>query len=297
MSLNLLSEKDLQSIFLERIVPAFAGKIKQQEHPAAIIFGGQPGSGKSALISEIVKQNHEYCVINGDDLRGFHPQMYDLLKTDEENASDLVQPDCNFWIENLISYISERGGNMIIEGTMRRSEVPLNTARLLKDKGYSVEANIIACHPFVSFASIYYRYEAQKKILLNARFTRAQSHDISFLNIPKTLSDIYLSKEIPSLKIFSRKNSDFNLSYENKLVNGKWAENKNPAESFNELTIRSLSSDEDKYLLEIWNKTIKLVTERKAENSYLKFLKDNLEMIKTNGKEFEEMSTKYHIPK
>lgn len=289
MSKNILSQNVLEEIFNERIIPAFASQIMQQESPAAIIFGGQPGSGKSALIADIKKQNNTYIVINGDDLRGFHPQMIDLMEKDEENAADLMQMDCNYWTEKLIAYCLANKTNMIIEGTMRRPEVPLNTAKILKMNGYTVEANILAAHPMVSLASIFYRYEIQKHFIINARFTKIKSHDESSLHIPDTLNAIFKSEDFDKIKLFSRLNGSTKLIYENTLVEKSWVSDINPAAVFLKLTQRELGEDERTYVRYLWELSITMAKDRKADNQYLEMLKENAKNIEKGSEKSKEL--------
>jgi len=48
--------------------------------------------------------------------------------------------------------------NVIIEGTMRNPNTPLNTAQLLRNNGFELHAAIIASHPLVTELGVYERY-------------------------------------------------------------------------------------------------------------------------------------------
>ena len=52
--------------------------------------------------------------------------------------------------ERLIDKLSREKYNLIIEGTLRTSAVPLKTAELLKSRGYQVELAVLAVPPILS---------------------------------------------------------------------------------------------------------------------------------------------------
>jgi len=275
----ILSEQEREKIFNERIAPAFLANAVSSEHPMAIIFGGQPGSGKSSLIRMIKEIKTDFSVINGDDLRGYHPNMYELLKQDEKNASDLVQPDCNFWIEKLIALAAKNKANIIIEGTMRRPTVPLATAQMLKKEGYQVEAYVVVVPPEISLASIFYRYELQKKMVGYGRFAKPQNHDEAFSGISKTLTEISDSKNISHITQYYRSRSDYDKIYENSLLDGDWKNEDSPEYIFDKFSKKGLTQDELQYAQSLWQKIIELARERKAEISYIESLEEYAEII------------------
>ena len=279
MSKFILSEQEREKIFNERIAPSFLANAVSSEQPVAIIFGGQPGSGKSSLIRMIKEIKTDFSVINGDDLRGYHPNMYELLKQDEKNASDLVQADCNFWIEKLIALAAKNKANIIIEGTMRRPAVPLATAQMLKKEGYQVEACVVVIPPEISLASIFYRYEIQKKMVGYGRFAKPQNHDEAFSGINKTLTEISDSKRISHITQYYRSGSDYNKIYENSLIDGDWENENGPEYIFDKFSKKGLTQDELLYAQSLWQKIIELARERNGESGYIESLGEYDEII------------------
>ena len=68
--------------------------------------------------------------------------------------------------------------NLIIEGTLRTAEVPLKTCLDLKQKGYSVELNIIAVKKAISYESTLLRYEVALSEGDTPRATAKAHHDM-----------------------------------------------------------------------------------------------------------------------
>jgi len=195
---------DAEKIFKEMIIPQIVGDISQQETKQAYILGGQPGSGKSAFAREILRSNNNIVFINGDDLRAYHPRYYFYLKDNDKEAADMTQSVCNFWIESLLNECMEKGLDFIVEGTMRKKEVPMKTALTSRDAGYDVNLVVISTPYDLSLSSIDHRYSELKRLGQPARFTKKESHDEAFNNIEETLSDLIDSDLFKRFLIYKR---------------------------------------------------------------------------------------------
>ena len=116
------------------------------DFPKAIILGGQPGAGKSSLITQLcVRQNKNVVVISGDDFRKEHPRFNQLYAQYGDDYVDYTQKFSSQVTERLIDELSREKYNLIIEGTLRTSAVPIRTAELLKSRGYHVELALWLC--------------------------------------------------------------------------------------------------------------------------------------------------------
>ena len=62
-------------------------------------------------------------------------------------------------VEHLVDELSQLGYYLLIEGTLRTTEVPRKTAQLLKSKGYQASLASIATNPELSYLSTLVRYE------------------------------------------------------------------------------------------------------------------------------------------
>ncbi len=151
-----ISEGDILKIYNESILTTLLN-FESSDKPEAYVIGGQPGSGKSAFASQILS-NGDFVFINGDDFRDLHPHYYEYLVENEMDAADKTQKVVNFWIEKLIEDCVSRKLNIIIEGTMRNTNVPIKTIRMLKDKDYKINVAVMAVPYSLSLASINYRY-------------------------------------------------------------------------------------------------------------------------------------------
>ena len=199
-----LTAEEIDHILKEMIIPQIIGDISPQANKEAFILGGQPGSGKSTLVREILKPNKNTVFINGDDLRPYHPKYYFFLKNDDREAADLTQRICNLWVEKLIEECTRQGLNMIVEGTMRTKEAPLSTAQKLKDADYLLNLVAISAPSKLSLLSLEYRYNELKRLGGMARYTKRSSHDEAYEKIEDTIGVLSATQLFDRYDIYLR---------------------------------------------------------------------------------------------
>jgi len=210
MTDNLDIPKDQVDIIFETVLfPYISKNVEGESNKKAYIVGGQPGSGKSSFVSDLMQENKNLVFINGDDLRPYHPDYVSYLEQDDQNAADKTQPVCNYWIEKAIEKCIESGYSFIVEGTMRTHVAPLSTAEKARKALYEVFGCIIATPYDLSLASINYRYEETKRIEGKARFTKKESHDEAYNNISNTIQKLLNSNIFHEFLIYKRSDGSF----------------------------------------------------------------------------------------
>ena len=146
--------------------------------PMAFLLGGQSGAGKTTLHSVLRDRlDDNVIVINGDEYRSKHPLYREL---DREYGPESVNHTAEWaghMTEELIDALSRKGYNLIIEGTLRTSEVPLKTAELLRKRGYAVSLALMAVKPEVSLISCQIRYEEMRIVGTVPRATDPSHHN------------------------------------------------------------------------------------------------------------------------
>lgn len=186
----LLSAAASRRIFTHRIVPTEFAGIKGVEHPVVHFFGGQPGAGKSVAQSEVTSAVAAtegigaIANIIGDDFRPHHPQYNRLLAEDDEAAAFYTDLDSGRWVEQAIAWAIEHQPHVILEGTFRRPEVAVESARAFVNAGFEARLHVLAVHKFVSRARIFGRYYDQLKANGRGRYTLPAAHDASYDILP-----------------------------------------------------------------------------------------------------------------
>ena len=132
-------------------------KATPSNNPTAIFIVGQPGSGKSTIINNLSNKNN-YIFIDGDSYRKNYDDINNLKHTDIYSYLNESGKVAGKTVEYLINSLSDKRYNLIIEGTLRTTEVPIKTAELLRNKGYNCKLMVVAMHPSESLLRTVKRY-------------------------------------------------------------------------------------------------------------------------------------------
>ena len=110
------------------------------DRPRGILLGGQSGAGKSTLHMVYKRElANNVIVINGDEYRSAHPRFAQIQREFGIAAPAHTAKWAGAMVEALVDALSGEHYNLIIEGTLRTSAVPMKTAALLRERGYSVD--------------------------------------------------------------------------------------------------------------------------------------------------------------
>lgn len=217
-----LSAAEHKAIYDQDISRKIFGGSTPVPHPVAIIFGGQPGAGKTASVAAAEQElRHKGGLVQiiGDDLRAFHPQYDRLLAVDDKTAAAYTDRDTGRWVEMAIAEATSRKVNLVIEGTMRDADKVAATMQDLRGAGYSIDARALAVSARLSEQGILERYERQKADRGDGRLTTQQAHSAALTGMLVTVERIEREKLADRLTLYRRGNDPI---YSNELKGGDW---------------------------------------------------------------------------
>ena len=178
MRLEEFSEAEFQKA-LQRTIRALTRDKTIPEQPKAILLGGQSGAGKTTI--HRIKQKEfqgNIIIIDGDSYRSQHPNYLALQEKYGKDSVDYTKGFAGKMVEHLVDELSTQGYHLLIEGTLRTTQVPRKTAQLLRSKGYQVSLAVIGTKPELSYLSTLIRYEELYAINPNqARAPPNKHHD------------------------------------------------------------------------------------------------------------------------
>lgn len=184
-----LSKADLDATFASEIVPWRFGGLAPSEEPVLILIGAQPGAGKTRAGRDAIAVSGQLVTsIIGDDLRAFHPAYSHLLKQAPADMPAATAQASGAWVERSIEFAAGNRISAMVEGTFRNLDTTLSTARLFKERGFQIQAVVVAVSPEVSRASIAGRYVADARRYETARFTPLKAHDDAYRALPLTIA-------------------------------------------------------------------------------------------------------------
>lgn len=192
----------LQTIQKELLI-SYSPRIPDK--PRAYLLGGQSGAGKTTLHKLLVQQLEDGAVIiNGDSFRKFHPRFRELQEAYGDKSVDYTAAWSGQMTEALIDALSRIGYNLIIEGTLRTSDVPLSTAELLRKRGYSVSLALMAVKPEISLISCQIRYQQMRLAGTTPRATDPKHHMKIVDQIVANLAVLEGSGKFDGIQLFTR---------------------------------------------------------------------------------------------
>ena len=263
------TDEEFQKAF-QQILKFYKSRYSSQENPKAFLLGGQPGAGKSALENMINIEN-KYVSISGDDYRKFHPLYDKLNKIYGKDASKYTQKWSGEMVEYLLKEARKEKWNVILEGTLRKAELPIREAKDFKENGYSVELYMVAVKPEKSYLATLQRYEEMIVRCRVPRMTPKEHHDLVLNDIGDNLEIIYNSKAFDNIKLFDREN--------NLLYNYRENLDISPKNILEKEFYREWKIEEIKNLKEKWENLIKMVENREASLEEISKLKNEKEQV------------------
>ena len=207
MRLEEFSEDEFQKA-LQRTIRALTltrGKTIPDQ-PKAILLGGQSGAGKTTI--HRIKQKEfqgNIIIIDGDSYRSQHPNYLALQEKYGKDSVDYTKGFAGKMVEYLVDELSKQGYHLLIEGTLRTTQVPRQTAQLLRKKGYHISLAVIGTKPELSYLSTLIRYEELYTINPNqARATPKEHHDGIVEHLVDNLRELENDKLFDRIQIYQR---------------------------------------------------------------------------------------------
>lgn len=264
-ALGRLSETQNEHIFRKEILPDYLpDDIGKAGRPALIVLGGQPGSGKTALLTAShaeLEQTGPAIRVVGDDLRPYHPGFVALQNADPVPASRFTQADAGIWSEKLLTAATERGVHVVFETTMR---MPDNVEKVMaagRSAGYRIEARVLAVSPRVSWQGCHYRFEEMRHAGAAARIPPRAVHDAAVTGLAESLERIERRRLADRLLI---QRPDGEAVYDNVLSNGRWLAPVAAREVLEETRSRPLSREEIDGFAAVWARVVDCMEARSA---------------------------------
>lgn len=215
------SDEDFR-IELNRNIEYLTRGKQRHLHPRAFLLGGQPGSGKTTLHTIVEKQlNNDVIIIDNDKFKHQHPNFKKILELYGANYVDYVTPFSNRMTESIIQSLISQKYNLVIEGTLRTTDVPIKTANLLLNNNYDIFLLVMGVSKELSYLSTLARYEHAYKINPEAaRRTSKEAHDVVVQNIANNLDYLHKQKLFKSIQLYDREENILYSSLNNCLLPG-----------------------------------------------------------------------------
>lgn len=149
------------------------------ENPQVILLGGQPGAGKSFGTLEMSKRlGFNLLVINGDEFRPYHQYYHEIFQKYGSDAPKYTGEFTGKMVQKIRNEAIKQRFNILIEGTFRTTEIPLNELNLFKQQGYQTTVLICTCPKTLSWKCTIKRAEEQQKNGIQPRYVPKEHYEL-----------------------------------------------------------------------------------------------------------------------
>ena len=187
-----LSEKEHETIY-KKIEKEVFQKSDSNDEPIAIIVGGQPGSGKGAVISyskmEIESKGKCIIIITTDEYKPYHPNAIEIARKYPTEYVEIVEQDAGLWTGKILEKAIKDKHNFIFEGTLKNDRI-LERIKELKENNFSVVVRVLAVSRLESLIAIHERYQNQIENMGWGRLISIKHHNKAYDGIPAVIDKI-----------------------------------------------------------------------------------------------------------
>lgn len=215
---RVLEEADLASLFDLALRDRLAGPAR--EHPRVLLFGGQPGSGKTTLQRLVLPVLPEGTVsYDGDDLLRLAPDYEWAMTADDRSASHSLARQVGGLHELAMGHLRQARVDVVCSHPLGRADWAASWVQGFRDAGYRTEAAFVATHTSNSRFAIADRHTRARAHQGFGRWMPEPHHDLSYLGVPNTVEFLETHRLVDSLYVLSR---DGEVLYANHLEGGDW---------------------------------------------------------------------------
>ncbi|MEU6019716.1 zeta toxin family protein [Streptomyces sp. NPDC047515] len=126
-------------VFDELITPSHLRRAASRPDPIVVYLIGEPGAGQLLAGRMLRRAMHPGTVhLDPRDLRGSHPDYFQLVTDSPRIADEAVRADAEIWQAEAEAYVRERRGDLVIE-----ADFALSAGRFAR-AGYRIEVVALA---------------------------------------------------------------------------------------------------------------------------------------------------------
>lgn len=207
-----LDPEELRQRFETKVRPyldTLRGGGFSEQPPRFVSVGGQPGAGKSGVLRDMRLAHPDAVVVNGDELRQFHPEYGRLMREDPLRMPEVTAPASGPWVGMSNEYLRGERVSAIVETTLRDASMLQGEFQAFKDAGYVTELRVVAVPLEVSRVGTVSRYVEQVKDNGAGRWTPGAAHDVAAANVGGTVRDLVASGVVDRVVVQDRQGQVF----------------------------------------------------------------------------------------
>ncbi len=130
-------------------------------------------------------------MVNGDDLRRFHPEYEQTMNLDPFRMPEVTAAAAGAWVGMSTEYLRGVGVSaIVVETTLRNESMLRGEFEAFREAGFETELRVVAVPLAVSRAGTVARYVEQVKDYGTGRWTPGAAHDEASANVRGTVREL-----------------------------------------------------------------------------------------------------------
>ena len=200
-----LTDKQIKDI-TQVIINTLTHNKMPSKNPLAIVVGGQPGAGKTALINYTKRLSNErdFITIDNDFFRSFHPKAEEIKQYFPELFTQATDQLGMGITSSVINYFVENNFDLIFHQTLKNNRIGDDAISKFQDFGYTVGVRVFAVPFYESSMSQVERYLGQAEKLGYCRYATAEGHTTAYLGLPNTVEYLENNGLFDFIEVFKR---------------------------------------------------------------------------------------------
>lgn len=202
-----LTPEQLRRRFDRTIVPVYLEPQREPGvtgRPRFVSVGGQPGAGKGGVLAAMQSALPGAVVVNGDDLRRFHPDYERTMTVDPFRMPEVTAAAAGAWVGMSTEYLRAVGTSAIVETTLRNEPMLRGEFEAFRAAGFETELRVVAVPLPVSRAGTVARYVEQVKDYGTGRWTPGAAHDEAAANVRGTVRELVAAGAVDRVVVQDR---------------------------------------------------------------------------------------------
>lgn len=182
------------------------------DKPLAILLGGQPGAGKSFGTLQMSKKlGFNLLVINGDEFRPYHQYYHELYQQYGKDAPKYTAGFTGKMVQKIRNEAIKQRFNLLIEGTFRTAQIPLDELNNFKRHHYQTAVLICTCPKELSWQSTLKRAEGQAQNGIQPRYVAREHFDLVVGSLAENAFTVLTKGKPDSFEVYSRVQKLFDM--------------------------------------------------------------------------------------
>ncbi|WP_341994737.1 zeta toxin family protein [Microbacterium sp. LWH7-1.2] len=178
MTVIALTDGAQEEILRRDILPLYFPDAPAEDAPSFVLIAGQPGAGRSRALTSLRKEHGaEIAVLNGDELRAFHPGFTtNSVNADGEVDESIAQAVAG-WVSACIRHARENRHSIALEGTFGNPTAAAGTAQRFADAGFTTRVVVFGSARAESLLTVTSSPLRDAQAGRRPRFTTRTAHD------------------------------------------------------------------------------------------------------------------------